>query len=80
MIGYDDKEYGIGDRVELHPGTDLWMRGVRYGEVIGESLTPKDRVHVRLDRIPGVFVGSEDTFRRYQGVSFRLTALTDRLP
>lgn len=25
----------IGDRVELHPGTDDWMRGDRYGTVVG---------------------------------------------
>ena len=25
----------IGSRVELHPATDDWMRGDRYGEVIG---------------------------------------------
>ena len=33
--GYDGREYGIGDRVELHPGCDLWMQGARYGEVVG---------------------------------------------
>ena len=37
--GYDGNGYGIGDRVELHPGMDLWMRGWRYGDVI--ALTPK---------------------------------------
>ena len=25
----------LGERVELHPGTDAWMRGDRYGEVVG---------------------------------------------
>jgi hypothetical protein len=63
MIGYDGKSYGVGDRVELHPGTDLWMRGARYGEVVGTSLTPNDRVRVKLDKLPGVFAGSEDTFK-----------------
>lgn len=24
----------VGDRVELHPACDLWMRGARYGEVV----------------------------------------------
>jgi len=62
--GYDGNGYGIGDRVELHPGTDLWMRGARYGKVIGLSLTPLDRVRVELDAIPGrVFSGSQETFR-----------------
>lgn len=65
FTGYDDVVYTIGDRVELHPGTDLWMRGARFGEVVGASLTPKDRVHVRLDKLPKrVFSGSEDTYRK----------------
>lgn len=64
VIGYDGKPYGIGDRVELHPGTDLWMRGARYGEVVGFSLTPNDRVKVKLDKLPRrKFSGSADTFR-----------------
>jgi hypothetical protein len=29
------ENYKIGDRVELHPATDLWMRGERYGEITG---------------------------------------------
>jgi hypothetical protein len=24
-----------GDRVQMHPGTDAWMRGDRYGDVVG---------------------------------------------
>ena len=65
MTGYDGNGYEIGDRVELHPGTDLWMRGARYGTVVGASLTPDDRVHVEMDKLPGrKFSGSEDTFRR----------------
>jgi len=62
--GYDGTEYNVGDRVELHPGTDLWMRGARYGTVVGMSLTPNDRVKVEVDKLPGrKFSGSEDTFR-----------------
>ena len=36
-----------GDRVELHPATDAWMRGDRFGEVttVGRTL-----VHVQMDR------------------------------
>jgi hypothetical protein len=64
LYGYDGNGYTIGDRVELHPGTDLWMRGARYGVVTRLSLTPKDRVHVKLDKVRGVVAGSEDTFRR----------------
>lgn len=29
------KKNPVGKRIELHPGCDLWMRGARYGEVVG---------------------------------------------
>lgn len=62
--GYDGNGYTVGDRVEIHPGTDMWMRGARYGTVIGMSLTTNDRIHVEMDKIPNrKFSGSEDTFR-----------------
>lgn len=63
--GYDGSTYGIGDRVEIHPASDLWMRGARYGVVVGLSITPRDHVKVELDRIPGrKFSGSADMFKR----------------
>jgi hypothetical protein len=62
--GYDGSAYTVGSRVELHPGTDLWMQGARFGVVTGMSLTPRDRVKVRLDKVPGrTFSGSAATFR-----------------
>ena len=65
LYGYDGNGYQVGDRVELHPGTDLWMRGARYGLVVGTSLTPNDRVKVRLDKLPKrLFSGSQDTFAK----------------
>jgi hypothetical protein len=38
-------DFAVGDRVQLHPATDLWMRGARWGTVagIGRKLV---RVHV----------------------------------
>ena len=64
LVGYDGNGYGVGDRVEIHPGTDLWMRGARFGTVVRRSATPADRVHVEMDAIPGrTFAGHEDTFR-----------------
>lgn len=39
----------VGSRVELHPGTDAWMRGDRYGEVIGTT-RDKRRYKVRMDK------------------------------
>ena len=37
----------VGDRVELHPATDAWMSGDRFGTVekMGRAL-----IHVRMDR------------------------------
>jgi hypothetical protein len=64
FYGYDGNGYSVGDRVELHPGCDLWMRGARYGKVVGSSITPNDRVHVVLDRKAGVWHGRENDFRR----------------
>lgn len=34
-------------RVEVHPATDSWMRGDRYGEVVAVG---RVLVHVRMDR------------------------------
>ena len=28
-----NQQFAPGDRVELHPATDLWMRGARYATV-----------------------------------------------
>jgi len=67
MTGYDGNGYEVGDRVELHPASDLWMRGARYGVVTGRSTTVRDRVRVRFDLIPNrVFSGAEDFFRRVE--------------
>lgn len=55
--GFDGSRLRAGDRVELHPGCDLWMRGARFGEV--QKITADRRwptqpdlawVHVALDR------------------------------
>ena len=43
----------VGDRVELHPCTDDWMRGDRFGEVVKVDRNEEGvvwRVHVRLDK------------------------------
>lgn len=39
--------FKVGERVELHPATDAWMAGDRYGEIeeIGRFY-----LHVRMDR------------------------------
>ncbi len=57
-----DNRFNEGDRVELHPGCTLWMRGARYGTV--ESIFHSRQVDfprylVRMDntavRNPQVF-------------------------
>jgi hypothetical protein len=30
---YELSDFKPGDRIELHPATDLWMRGARFGTV-----------------------------------------------
>ena len=46
-----------GDRIELHPATDHWKRGARFGTVVKE-LPPREtwssvrRVRVKLDKWP----------------------------
>lgn len=65
--GYDGSTYTVGDRVEIHPGTDLWMMGARFGTVVGMRSTPDDRIHVEMDKMSGrKFSGSADTFRAVQ--------------
>ena len=39
--------FAVGDRVELHPATDRWMRGDRFGVV---TKVGRRYVHVALDR------------------------------
>lgn len=73
LIGYDGAEYAVGDRVELHPATDLWVRGARYGLVVSTSLTPKDHVRVLLDATSKKVSGTADTFRKVQGAAVEKT-------
>ena len=42
-----DQEFKKGDRVELHPGTDPWAMGARFGVV---DSVEGNRVRVKLDR------------------------------
>jgi hypothetical protein len=37
----------VGQRVELHPATDAWMMGDRFGVVVKIG---RKYVHVKLDR------------------------------
>ena len=40
--------FRLGERVQLHPATDDWMRGDRYGEVVRQG--QKGTAHVKLDK------------------------------
>lgn len=52
-LGYDGAVLAVGDRIELHPGLDLWARGARYGTISAVFPKGSDRLHVVLDRLPG---------------------------
>lgn len=41
------QSFAVGDRVELSPATDLWMRGAKYGTV--SEVTWDNRVAIRMD-------------------------------
>ena len=40
-----------GERVKLHPSTDMWMRGARVGDVVRDDPS-NGRVRVKLDAWP----------------------------
>ena len=40
-------DFAVHDRVEIHPATDAWMMGDRYGEVIKIG---RKYLHVKMDR------------------------------
>lgn len=41
----------VGDRVQLHAGTDLWAQGAKFGEVVNVDI-PNQYVRVKLDKLP----------------------------
>lgn len=45
--GVTPQDFEIGQRVGLHPATDLWMLGVRYGTVVHIGRY----VHVKFDHL-----------------------------
>lgn len=64
-VGWDGTQIFVDSRVEIHPGTDMWMRGARYGTVTRIVPTPEDRVRVRMDALPRqTFTAPVDRFRR----------------
>jgi hypothetical protein len=52
--GYDSyrlEHFHEGQRIELHPATDFWVAGARYGTVV--SVGTK-KVNVSLDKLTGI--------------------------
>jgi hypothetical protein len=49
LNGYDGVPVGVGDRVELHPATDLWMRGAKFGRVVRLNAGPPMSLSVKMD-------------------------------
>ena len=56
-------DYRIGMRAELHPATDAWMRGDRYGDIV---LVSKDgqTFRIRMDRSGKTLTVSERNLAR----------------
>lgn len=54
--GTSTSEFPVGTRVEIHPVSDLWMAGARFGNVTHAN---RDFVYVQLDNLapntPAVF-------------------------
>lgn len=44
--------FPVGERVEMHPATDLWMRGAKFGTVVDTSRI-RPFLWVKLDRLRG---------------------------
>lgn len=51
-------QYRKGDRVQMHPATDAWMQGDRFGTVLKDVDHSATTVKVKLDRS-----GYHKTFR-----------------
>lgn len=48
---YTIADFYKDQRIEMHPATDLWMMGARYGTVTKVGRT---RVYVQLDKVKGI--------------------------
>lgn len=55
--GMEGRQFGVGDRVEIHPRFDLWMRGARFGTVRSVHETGNGRIliKVKLDKVRKLF-------------------------
>lgn len=47
--------FTVGDRVEIHPRFDAWMRGAKYGDIIKVYGVNGSIIRVKLDRMRKAF-------------------------
>lgn len=59
------RDFTVGQRVQLHPATNLWMRGAKFGEVVRVTTF---YVYVKVDAIgrtyrfaPGNLLAEQET-------------------
>jgi hypothetical protein len=66
FLGYDGKTFVVGARVELCPGTDLWMSGATHGMVVRASNTDLNKVYVKMDHpdVKKLVLATEDRLKR----------------
>jgi len=60
--------FKVGDRVQSHPGTNAWMSGDRYGDVVKVART--GTVSVKMDRSGRVKKFSPHNLILVEGVLF----------
>ncbi len=53
---YTVENFRVGMRVEAHPATDLFMRGARYGTVVGIGTLVRCLVRVKFDKLDRAYV------------------------
>ena len=53
------KQYYIGKRVELHPATDEWMQGDRYGTIVRVA---KASVSIKMDKSGRTLKATENDY------------------
>lgn len=69
-----------GDRVQLHPATDLWMRGARYATVIEPLPRRELTLKCQLDSGRIVFVRAENLLHAERDVNICGTCGTEVNP
>ena len=50
LYGFDGLALTVGDRVQFHPATSMWLSGARYGQIVEQK---GDRFYVVPDHVGG---------------------------